>query len=387
MARVVIPKYRKQKRRGRPDLAFIEIDGSRTYVGEFGSEKSRDEYARLIGELKVGAGSLPVAAAEITVVEVAAKYWAHADTYYSDGERQNIRHALRTLTKFYGRTLAKDFGPLTLKSLRQALISQGLSRTYINAQIAKVRRVFRWGVSEELVPAKVLKAIESVDGLKRGRTEARETLPVTPAPEDHIAAVRAIVGRQIKALIDLQLFTAARPGELFIMRPMDINMSGAVWTYTPSSHKNTHRGRDRRIYVGARGQAVIRPFLDRSIDAYLFSPKESVAEFHAARRANRKTPTSCGNGPGKNRQKNPKRQPRDRYDRTSYGMAIGRACKRAGVPKWHPYQLRHNAGTRLREEFGLEVSRVILGHSKVETTQLYAEADHAKALDVMGQVG
>ena len=45
------------------------------------------------------------------------------------------------------------------------------------------------------------------------------------------------------------------------------------------------------------------------------------------------------------------------------------------MPRWTPNQLRHNAGTRFREARGLEVSRVLLGHSKVETTQVYAERD------------
>lgn len=32
---------------------------------------------------------------------------------------------------------------------------------------------------------------------------------------------------------------------------------------------------------------------------------------------------------------------------------------------WHPHQLRHNAGTYIRREFGLDVARVILGHSSM----------------------
>ena len=119
----------------------------------------------------------------------------------------------------------------------------------------------------------------------------------------------------------------------------------------------------------------------------MFDPRESTAEFHARRLANRKTPVSCGNGPGKNRNDNPKRGRRDKYDRSSYGQAIRRACERAGVPRWHSYQLRHNAGTRLRAEFGLDVARTILGHAKIDSTQLYAEQDHARAMEVTAKIG
>jgi hypothetical protein len=43
----------------------------------------------------------------------------------------------------------------------------------------------------------------------------------------------------------------------------------------------------------------------------------------------------------------------DRYDVIAYRVAISRACAKAGVPSWSPGQLRQNAATRLRREFGL----------------------------------
>ena len=87
------------------------------------------------------------------------------------------------------------------------------------------------------------------------------------------------------------------------------------------------------------------------------------------------------------RERAPKKAPSDRYDTDSYGRAITYGCKRAGVPKWHPHQLRHNAATRLRKEFGLDVARVILGHSSPVVTEVYAEVDRAKAIVVMGRIG
>ena len=55
--------------------------------------------------------------------------------------------------------------------------------------------------------------------------------------------------------------------------------------------------------------------------------------------------------------------------------------------RWHPHQLRHNAGTCIRKEFGLDVARVILGHSSVAVTEIYAEQDEAKARSVIGKIG
>jgi integrase len=54
---------------------------------------------------------------------------------------------------------------------------------------------------------------------------------------------------------------------------------------------------------------------------------------------------------------------------------------------WHPHQLRHNAATFPRKEFGLETARIILGHRSAVITEVYAEQDQQKALEVIMRVG
>jgi hypothetical protein len=93
------------------------------------------------------------------------------------------------------------------------MIKAGGSRSYVNKHMVRVRHVFRWGAENELVPASVYESLRAVPGRKRGRTGAWETEPVKPVPEADIEAVRRRVGRQIRALIDLQISTGARAGE------------------------------------------------------------------------------------------------------------------------------------------------------------------------------
>lgn len=57
------------------------------------------------------------------------------------------------------------------------------------------------------------------------------------------------------------------------------------------------------------------------------------------------------------------------------------------LPHWHPYQLRHSAATRIRKEHGLDAARVILGHTSLTTSEVYAEVDRTKATSIMEQVG
>ena len=86
----------------------------------------------------------------------------------------------------------------------------------------------------------------------------------------------------------------------------------------------------------------------------------------------------------------PRKSAGDRYTTDSYRRAIEYGIKAANrrlgagkVELWHPHQLRHNAATRLRREFGLELARAVLSYSSADVTELYAEVDGAKAAAAM----
>ncbi len=49
--------------------------------------------------------------------------------------------------------------------------------------------------------------------------------------------------------------------------------------------------------------------------------------------------------------------------------------------------MRHNAGTEFRRRFGVEAAQLLLGHARADVTQVYAEVNHAKALEVAAKVG
>jgi integrase len=87
------------------------------------------------------------------------------------------------------------------------------------------------------------------------------------------------------------------------------------------------------------------------------------------------------------RRRRPGNAPHDRYTPDSYGRAIRRACEWAGVPQWHPHQLRHSFATRIRRDFGLEAARLMLGHSSMVVTQVYAEQDRQLAMKIAAKVG
>jgi integrase len=186
-------------------------------------------------------------------------------------------------------------------------------------------------------------------------------------------------------MIELQRLSGARPGEICQMRTCDLDTSGRVWVYTPGSHKSEHHDRQRHIYFGPQAQSILRPWLKTDLAAYLFSPREAMEVRWAEQRRNRKTKVQ----PSQQcrRAQKPEKRPGDCYTTDSYRMAITKGCDKAGVPHWHPHQLRHNAGTRLRKEFGVDIARIILGHTSPIVSEIYAELDKEKALAVVGKIG
>ena len=285
------------------------------------------------------------------------------------------------------RTPAERFGPRNLAVVRDQMIESGWVRRGVNEQVGRVRRVWKWDASTELVPVATYEALRTLEGLRQGKTPAPESEPVKAVSVDHVDAVLPHVSRQVAALIILQLKSGAQGGELFRLRPMDFDMSDDVWTANLVEHKTAHRGKSRTLCFGPTAQATIRPFLDRAIDAYLFSPADAEAERLAKRHAARKTPANQGNAPGTNKKDNPTLQPGDCYNKDSYARAVARACKRAGVPRWTPHQLRHRAATEIRRTHGVDASRTILGHSTLDATAIYAEADMQKAREVSAKIG
>jgi integrase len=225
-----------------------------------------------------------------------------------------------------------------------------------------------------------------VTGLRKWRSAARESRPVKPVAEAVVDAVRPHVAAQVWAMIELQRRTGMRPGEVCMMRSCDLNTAGPVWEYVPESHKTEHHGKGRTIYLGPRAQEALKPWLKTDLAAYLFSPKEAMEAKSAGRRRDRKTPLTPSQR-ARTRKARPRRAPGERYDARSYYHAVRYGCRKAGVGNWHPNQLRHNAATHLRREFGLDVARVILGHSSPAVTEVYAEADREKARAVMERVG
>jgi integrase len=199
----------------------------------------------------------------------------------------------------------------------------------------------------------------------------KDTLPRLAVAVEHVEATMAFMPSPLRAIIRLLLLTGARPSEILRLRPCDINRTGEVWAAVIREHKLSYRGVVRTLYFGPSAQAILRPFLLRGDDDYLFSPIEAEAERHAACDTHRKPHW-------KKTAKKTTRVIGYFYDATDLTRAIRRVCDDNDIPRWTSYQLRHTACTTIEATADIEVARAILGHSTVDTTAIYTHKD-AKA--------
>ena len=262
------PRHIPSLRLHRPSSrGYVELNRKRQYLGPYNDPETRLKYERIVSEWLIRNRRPEVSKYDITVVELIDRFWIHAEAYYRkpDGTPTTsiscFRMALKPLKRLYGSTRVAEFGPMALKVVRQYMIDADMSRRVVNQSMVLIRSVFRWGVAEEFIPESIPNALATIAPLRRGRSDARETDLVKPVPQAHVDAIEKHVSSQVWALIQLQLFTGARAGELVRLRPVDFDTTGKVWTAELREHKTAHHGRVRTIYFGPRAQAVVREFL------------------------------------------------------------------------------------------------------------------------------
>lgn len=381
----------------------------------------------------------------LTVCELAVRFLAHADGYYRrpDGtptdEVGNFKYALRPLVHLYGRRSARKLRPRHLKAVRRLMVfgydhpeyggQKPLARKVVNARVARLVRVFKWAAAEELAPAGVYRRLATLPPLRKGRTAARETGRVLPVAAEHVDAVQPHVRPPVAAMVRLQWLSGMRPGEVTALRLAEIDRSGAVWFYRPGMHKTSHLEGERVVALGPTAQRMILDFVpircprcevvgrpprigsrDDALcgpcsdacdeadvhgpwsreealppEAAVFSPARDREERFADLRSRRKSKVQPSQAD--RRKAAPQRAPGDRYSVVNYNNAVRRGCERAGVSRWHVNRLRHSHATEVQRRFGTLGVQAVLGHSKADTSLIYAERNLGLAATIAAQIG
>ena len=219
------------------------------------------QYLSCSFDLSSGNPPIPIPSDNPTVSELLVRYLEWAQGYYDAREYGHFVIVAQWLRQHFGPTPAQEFGPLALKTIRQAMIEHGWTRKGINRQVVRVRQIFSWAVSEEIISAVNLEALRAVKGLREGRSDAREKDPIQLVEDAVVEATLKHLSSKVADMVKVHRLIGCRPADLVAMRPDLIDRSGQVWIYSPASHKTTWRGKSRKIAIGPRAQAILKRYL------------------------------------------------------------------------------------------------------------------------------
>ncbi|OHB58665.1 MAG: hypothetical protein A2Y12_14130 [Planctomycetes bacterium GWF2_42_9] len=198
--KIQTPKLRRHKATGQ---AYVVLNGRAIYLGVYGTEETTENYHKSIAEWLSCGKQVAAQGDNIKLNEILARFWVHAESYYRspDGtptsELDSLRYAFRPLFSLYGNSAAASFGPRCLRAVQQNMVEIGWCRNNVNRDLSRIKMLFKWAVSQEFLPTSVYHALVTVPGLRKGRSEARETEPTKPVPQEYIDAIKPFVSRHM----------------------------------------------------------------------------------------------------------------------------------------------------------------------------------------------
>lgn len=331
----------------------------------------------------------------VSVGQLYDKHLAWAVSKYPllrDGRESPDLVRIRRLGKFlepYRPWPVSSFGSEELNAVVKAMLDYryrrdghphkpvALTRTGINHLLKHFHRMWSWGMSREVTTFNQVQLLKDVGPLRVGRTEAMDLPRRRRITQQEFDAVVASTSKTIGDMLRLLWLTAMRPAEACRMRPFDILQDKKeCWLYIPGrdvsevgDHKTAYRQRLRVIPLAAQAQEILVPRIkdDPSSKQCIFRPIDGMKEFMETRHAGRITPMNEGNVPSDH----PMIVVGEQYGTNALRQALLRACERAGVEAFTPYDLRRTAATRIRAGLGKEATATLLGHASSSTTEIY----------------
>ncbi len=388
-----LPKYSLHKTSGH---AKVRFNDRTVYLGKYGTPESKEAYAQFIASIpkpkeelttfaELAPGNVPL------IGEVVPRYLAFARTYYcrdgvQTGEATTIRCALQPLIDRFDALPINEFKPDKLEQVQEDMIKAGRARSYINKSCNIVRRLFKWCVRKGFVTGETLLALQAVDGLKRGRSKAKETAPIGPVDDQRVEAIIPHVSELVGDVVRVMRLTGMRPGEAVSMTPDQIDRTDpTVWEFTPGHHKTEHHGHARTVFLGPNAIEIVRRYLLKAGDGEkLFPINRDGLRRAIDRGCARAFPHPAVASLSDKSLTDAERAQIKAKIKTELKSEI-KAWNNSH--RWHPNQMRHSVGTEVRSKFGLEGAQVILGHAKANMTETYAERDMSKARDIARKIG
>ncbi len=249
---------------------------------------------------------------------------------------------------------ADDFTGRDLRDLLTTWNTGKVCRRTVNVHLSRVKLVFRWGVKHDLCSEMTAARLGLVDGLAYG--EGIDYDPVQPVSlRDLVKTMRHLTPIDV-AIIRLQYYCGARPGEICAMRGDEIKRgsfraAGATIkipsgfaVFVPTQHKTARKGQSIHYVLGERSQAILGGL---TVDVGPIFPMAY----------------------------------------STFAWHVRLACKAADVPNWSPNQLRHNFLTRWTHAADIQAAGKAVQHRTVKTTAVYVQESIEQTVRLAAKLG
>jgi integrase len=225
-------------------------------------------------------------------------------------------------------------------------------------------RFVEWCVAGEIVAADKLVALRSVKRLPL--SGARPPIIRKPVDDAAIGETIARLPAVYAAIVTVCRHSGARPGEVLAMRPGEIDTTShaGVWVWRPTKHKTQRFGIERALVLGSRCIKAIQPWIAGVAHDEIVFTTDCIRRVRTSgairlRSRRRSVPITA----------------------SDLRRAVRIACEAASVATWTPYSLRHSGLTDFRDVGGMDAAQIQGGHSTSRTTERYARANLARAIE------
>lgn len=316
-------------RDGKWVVEYYNRDGKRRRP-EFATEEEGYQHAALITEQRVsdarrGGPPLDIKAAIKRYVQTKT-----AKKAYASNEKRNFLKLVNFLCGECSLVYLDEITPLHMEDY-QTQRSGEVSASTVNREFTSYRSFFSWCVRmglREKSPTQPLEML-TVDP-KRRKTWSKEEFEL----------IMGRISPEAGNVLTFMAQTGARPIEAVRLTWGDVDFDSR--TVTLRSRKGKGVIRERYVPLSQVLAARLLEIHDKLRREFKTMPEHPVFR----------------NEGGK------------AFDRHSISQAVSRASKELGLSGLTPYGLRHTIGTELAK-LDLEAARMLLGHSKLTTTQGY----------------
>jgi integrase len=242
------------------------------------------------------------------------------------------------LKRFYWAFYARDFSSLTPLEIDEHLATAGtgMSDSTRHHDVVALERLQKFALAHKLLASPIF------GNLEKPRVGRRDRVPTAT----ETAAILAQASLKFTLIYSALRQCGARPGELCRATIADVDRANCVITL--KEHKTTRKtGQARRIPIGTKLRALLDQAIGQRTEGPVFL-----------------TPTG---------------RP---WRVMNLSRTYSRLRDNAGLSKdLVLYLARHECGTKICREKGIEYARRLLGHTNISTTQRYVHLDDRELAD------